>query len=113
MADDMLYALLNVRERGEFDCGHIFTATVLPRPLFEFRVEPVIPLKRLPVVLCDDDGRRAALAARTLETMGYEDVRLLADGVGAWQAAGLTFVEGTNVPSKAFGEHVLGGRVTG
>jgi rhodanese-related sulfurtransferase len=107
MAGDAPYALLDVRERGEYNRGHIFTATSLPRGLLEFRAEQVAPSKRVPVVLCDDDGRRAALAGRTLEAMGYEDVRLLTDGVGAWQAAGLTFVEGTNVPSKAFGEQVL------
>ncbi len=31
----------------------------------------LVPFRGVQVVLCDDNGRRAALAAATLERMGY------------------------------------------
>ncbi len=58
------------------------------------------------VVLCDDDGTRAALSARTLERMGYTNVQVLEGGLDAWQAAGQVLEWGSNVPSKDFGERV-------
>jgi len=101
------YALIDVRERGEFNRAQIFKATSIPRRDLEFQMGRLVPVKHTPVTVCDDDGRRAALAATTLGRMGYTNVAMLEGGLNAWTAAGYPVVEGTNTPSKEFAEKVL------
>ena len=42
-----------------------------------------------PVVLVDTSGHRAILAMTALQMLGYEDVKILAGGIEAWEAADL------------------------
>ena len=106
MASDSLYAVFDVRERGEYNLGQIAFATSLPRSQIEFRIAALVPDRDIPLVVYDDGGQRAALAARTLTDLGYSDVSVLDGGLAAWESAGLPTVSGVNVPSKAFGEKV-------
>jgi rhodanese-related sulfurtransferase len=106
------HAVLDLRERARYERGHIFRTTSLPRRLLEWRVRRLVPAHSTPVVLCDDDGRLAALARPTVEAMGYRDVRVLKGGLEAWRRAGLPLVQGVNVPSKVFGERMLHERKT-
>jgi len=101
------HAVLDVRERGAYERGHIFWTTSLPRRLLEFRLAGLVTAAATPIVLVDDDGRLAALAAGTVRALGYGDVRVLAGGLAGWRAAGRPLVEGVNVPSKVFGERAL------
>jgi rhodanese-related sulfurtransferase len=100
-------ALLDLRERGAFERGHIFRATPLPRRLLETRLPVLVTAPRTPIVLCDADGALSALAAPTLTQMGYTDIRVLSGGLAGWRGAGRPLVQGLNVPSKVFGERVL------
>ena len=68
-------ALLDVREHGEYNSAHIPGASSLPRRLLEHRIERLVPGKQTQVVVCDDTGLRARLAAKTLERLGYESCR--------------------------------------
>ena len=106
------HALLDVRERAAFERGHIFRATPLPRRLLETRLPTLVTASGTLIVLCDDDGRLSTLAASTLGEMGYTEVFVLTGGLGAWRRAGRPVVQGLNVPSKVFGEHVLHDRKT-
>ncbi len=106
------HALLDVRERAAFERGHIFRATSLPRRLLESRLPALVTAPATLIVLCDDDGRLAALAAPTLGEIGYTDVFVLTGGLTAWRASGRPVVQGLNVPSKVFGEQVLHERKT-
>ena len=106
MASDGLYAVFDVRERGEFNECQIRNATSLPRSQIEFRIADLVPNRKVPIVLCDDGGERVLLAARTLAGFGYLGVSVLERGVHAWERAGYLTVSGVNVPSKAFGERV-------
>jgi rhodanese-related sulfurtransferase len=99
-------ALIDVREHGEYNAAHIPGASSLPRRLLEFRIERLVPFRGVRVVVCDDDGRRAELAARTLERMGYEDVAVLEGGLNRWASEGFRTEWGMNVISKDFGEKV-------
>ena len=56
--------------------------------------------------MCDDDGRRAQLAAATLGRLGYSHVSVLDGGINRWVTNGLATEWGSNVPSKDFGEKV-------
>src|SRR5438876_8071700 len=101
------HALPHLREKAAFERGHIYRATSLPRRLLEFRLPTLVPARATPLVVCDEDGRLAALALPTLGEMGYTDVRVLAGGLTAWRAEGRPLVEGINVASKVFGERAL------
>jgi rhodanese-related sulfurtransferase len=101
------HAVLDLRERGAYERGHVFRATSLPRRLLEFRLPSLVTAPATPIALCDEDGELAALARPTLADMGYTDIRALAGGLRAWRGAGRALVQGVNVPSKVFGERVL------
>src|ERR687893_949756 len=66
--------LVDVRESTEWDAGHIPGAKHVPRGYLESRIEGVVPDRETPVVIYCASGTRSALAARTLEELGYEDV---------------------------------------
>ena len=106
MAGDAPHAVLDLREKGAYERGHIFRATSLPRRLLELRLRGLVPAPATPIVLCDEDGRLAALATPTLRELGYAQVDALEGGLAAWHAAGRPLVEGINVPSKVFGERM-------
>ncbi len=100
------FALIDVREAGEYNSSHIPGSSLIARRQLELAVTPAVPFKGTPVVVCDDDGRRATLAARTLERLGYRQVSVLDGGINRWVTDGLPTEWGMNVPSKDFGEKV-------
>src|SRR5688572_12719327 len=88
--------LLDVREKEEWDEGHLPGATFLPRGFLEVRVEKEVPEKDKPVIVYCAGGTRSAYAAKTLQDLGYTDVVSMAGGYGQWKNAGLPFI----VPEK-------------
>ena len=91
--------LLDVRETEECQHGHIDGSVQIPRGVLESFADPAGPHHpaaldpdRRVIVACRS-GARAALAAVTLQTMGYADVAVLDGGLVAWQDAGLPVVE--------------------
>jgi rhodanese-related sulfurtransferase len=100
------FALIDVREHGEYNLAHIPGASSVPRRQLELRMGRLVPFRGVQIVLCDDNGGRAALAARTLERMGYTRVAVLEGGVNRWASADRPTEWGMNVPSKDFGEKV-------
>src|SRR5262245_25787376 len=99
-------ALIDVRETGQFGEGHLFFAVPLAYSRFELGLRALVPNAGVRLVLCDAGDGVAQRAARRAETLGYGNVRILAGGVDAWQAAGYTLYADVNVPSKTFGELV-------
>ncbi len=106
LESDKEYALLDVRERNEYEQGQIFGATQVPRRSLEIRISVLIPVKNTKIILYDEDNYRALLAARTLESYGYTNIYYLAGGLNAWKDAGYPLVKGVHVLSKSFGEIV-------
>jgi rhodanese-related sulfurtransferase len=78
---------LDVREQNEWNLGHLPQATFLPRGVLETSIEQRVP-RDTPVIIYCARGNRSALAADTLQVMGYRDVASMAGGFGAWVAAG-------------------------
>src|SRR5207247_105963 len=62
MASDTPHAVLDVRERGAFERGHVFRTTTLPRRQLEFRVPGLVTAPATPIALIDADGALAPLA---------------------------------------------------
>jgi rhodanese-related sulfurtransferase len=100
------FALIDVREAGEYNSSHIPGASLIARRQLEFLIAYAVPYKGTHVVLCDDDGRRAHLSAATLERLGYSRVSVLDGGINRWVTQGYATEWGSNVPSKDFGEKV-------
>ena len=103
---DAPFALLDVREVGEYNQAHIPGACPLPRRLIEYRLPRLVPNPSTNVVVCDDDGRRAASALKALHKMGYTNASILEGGINRWTSQGYGSEWGVNVPSKDYGERV-------
>ena len=67
-------AFVDVRETDEFDRGHVPGAALIPRGFLESRIDGAVPDRSQRVVLYCASGQRSALAAKTLEELGYENV---------------------------------------
>jgi molybdopterin/thiamine biosynthesis adenylyltransferase/rhodanese-related sulfurtransferase len=79
---------LDVREREEWDEGHIPAAVHLPRGWLESRIEQAVPDRTRQIVAYCASGNRSTFAARTLEELGYENVVSLAGGINDWKRRG-------------------------
>jgi sulfur-carrier protein adenylyltransferase/sulfurtransferase len=86
LADPPLF--LDVRERDEWDEGHIPGALHVPRGNLESRIERAVPDRARPLVVYCASGARSVFATRTLAELGYEDVRSLAGGFSDWKRNG-------------------------
>ena len=104
VADGAEIALVDVREYGQFGDGHPFHAVSAPYSVFESRLIEIAPNPAVRMVLYDDDGHLAALAAERAIALGYTNIFIMDGGAPGWAAAGYTLYQGVNVPSKTFGE---------
>jgi rhodanese-related sulfurtransferase len=91
--------LVDVRQSTEWEHGHIDGSVPAPRGLIEFFADPSSPKHKVEldparrmVVVCHS-GARAALAAATLQDMGFQDVAVLEGGLTAWVGTGLPVTE--------------------
>lgn len=87
---DVVY--LDVREPNEWNLGRVPGAMHIPRGTLETKVEQMVPRDREVVIYCAG-GNRSALAADTLQQMGYDKVSSMAGGWRDWVQSGGT-VEG-------------------
>jgi len=76
--------IFDVREDSEYDRFHIQGATHLSKGQLEVKIESLIPLKDQRIYLYCGSGFRSALAAQSLQKMGYTNVVSLAGGIQAW-----------------------------
>ena len=100
------FALVDVREAGEYNASHIPGSSLIPRRMLEFDLPVAVPHPDSLTVLCDDDSQRVARAVQTVEAMGYSNVAWLDGGVNRWMSLDYETEWGVNVPSKDFGEKV-------
>lgn len=100
------FALIDVREAGEYNSTHIPDSSLISRRDLEFQMSTAVPVNNAQVVLWDDDGLRSELAAATLERMGYTNVSVLEGGINRWGIQNYPTEWGSNVISKDFGERM-------
>jgi rhodanese-related sulfurtransferase len=86
-AADPDVVFLDVREPNEWMMAHVKGAVFIPRGQLESHVEGAVRRDRKVVVYCAR-ANRSALAADTMQQMGYSDVYSLARGFGGWTDAG-------------------------
>jgi rhodanese-related sulfurtransferase len=83
------YALIDVREDNEWAAGHAAGAMHISRGVLEKGIETSVPQRNAKIILYCHSGARSALAADTLQKMGYSDVYSLAGGFVAYEKSGL------------------------
>ena len=89
--------LVDIREADELQQnGKIKGSVHAPRGMLEFYADPSLPAYHKPefdkskrIILHCASGGRSALAAATLQQMGYDQVAHLDGGLKAWKESGL------------------------
>ena len=95
--------IIDVRVPAEFAQAHISRVVTYPRGVLEMQLanHPAVAasgcaaelalaqLAQEPLYLICRTGARSALAAESLQNMGFTDVYSVAGGMAAWQEAGL------------------------
>jgi len=102
--------LVDVREKHEWNEGHIPGAIHVPRGYLELQVEEAVPDKDKTVVLYCAGGVRSLMAGATLQQMGYKNVVSMAGGFGAWKGNGYSFVQPrtmSEAQAKRYSRHLL------
>ena len=79
---------VDVREDDEFAIDRARGARHIGRGVLERDIEALIPEKETPIVLYCGGGFRSALAAESLQKMGYTQVVSMDGGMRAWREAG-------------------------
>ncbi len=82
------YRVIDVRERSEWDAGHVVGATLLPLADIEQRVREVVPDTGAPLLLHCAVGARSGRAAGRLVQLGYTDVVNMKAPIKEWREKG-------------------------
>ena len=78
------WVLIDVRENDEFREGHIPGARGIGRGVLEYHIADEVPDTETEIVLYCRGGNRSALAARSLQEMGYTRVLSMSGGFREW-----------------------------
>lgn len=108
--DDQEIVLVDVREKLEWNEGHIPGAIHVPRGYLELQIEEAVPDKSKTVVLYCAGGVRSLIAGVTLQQMGYHNPISMSGGFGQWKGNGYPFVQPrtmSEAQSKRYSRHLL------
>lgn len=81
--------VIDVRESGEWNNGHIAGARHIPMPLLQEKIPELEKFKKRPLIICCASGNRSSSAANTLRKAGFEKVFNLTGGITSWREAKL------------------------
>jgi rhodanese-related sulfurtransferase len=98
--------VIDIREADEYAAGHIQGSLLVPRGVLESACDwgypdtlpALVQARTQPVVLVCRSGNRTALAALTLQQMGYDQVFSLKTGVRGWNDFELPLVNNQGEP---------------
>ena len=90
--------IIDVREPDEFAAGHIPGAINIPRGVIDAQIwnhvgAPDSADKQRPIVLQCQAGRRASMAAQSLEQLGFTHTSVVMMNLDDWKKAGHPFVK--------------------
>jgi rhodanese-related sulfurtransferase len=92
------FHFVDVREDDEFAVDHAAGARHIGRGVLERDIETLLPDKDADIVLYCGGGYRSALAAESLQKMGYRRVVSMDGGIRAWREAGYPLEAGSGKP---------------
>ncbi|MES1998619.1 MAG: rhodanese-like domain-containing protein [Pseudomonadota bacterium] len=88
--------VIDVREPAEFEAARLPGAVSIPRGLLEFKTDhPMLADKAAEILLYCKSGGRSALAALSLQRLGYSNVRSMTGGFDAWTSQGQAVAKDT------------------
>ena len=88
------FLLVDVREESEYAKDHLPRAIHLGKGVIERDIEQRVPELDTPVVLYCGGGYRSALAADSLQKMGYTNVFSMDGGIRRWRDSNLPLIRG-------------------
>ena len=81
--------VLDVREQGEYDGGHIINSRLIPARQVKERIGELEKYRNRPIVVVCRSGSRAVPITSWLGKQGFKETYLLNGGILAWQKANL------------------------
>ena len=87
------FLLIDVREESEFAADHLPAALHLGKGIIERDIEARVPGLDTPMILYCGGGFRSALAADSLQKMGYTNVISMDGGIREWREKGYPLVK--------------------
>ncbi len=81
--------VIDVRDQGEFDAGHVAGAKHIPEGQIGERLKELEKFKDRPLILTCRSGMRSGSAVRLLRGSGFAQAVNLSGGIGAWEQAGM------------------------
>ncbi len=85
--------VLDVRERKEFEKGHIVDAVNIPMAKLAERIVELEKLKDKPIIVVCQHGQTAGEAVKLLLANGFAKANKMGGGLAEWQAQNLPVVK--------------------
>jgi rhodanese-related sulfurtransferase len=85
--------ILDVRERKDFDKGHIVDAINIPLAKLHERITELEKKKDVPIVVVCQAGQQSGEAVKALEAKGFAQVSRMSGGLSEWQMQNLPLVK--------------------
>jgi molybdopterin/thiamine biosynthesis adenylyltransferase/rhodanese-related sulfurtransferase len=102
--------LVDVREKDEWRGGYLPGAVSIPRGFLEIQAEQKLPDKNARIVAYCAGGTRSALAAATLQELGYANVETANPGFVRWKDLGYPVempAQLTDAQRERYSRHIL------
>jgi len=85
--------VLDIRDKAEFDAGHIVDSINIPYGSLESRLSELKKYEGKPIVIACKMGQHAGAAGTQLKKSGYENVSRLRGGITEWRGQNLPVVK--------------------
>ncbi|MCY4357101.1 MAG: rhodanese-like domain-containing protein [Gammaproteobacteria bacterium] len=85
--------VVDVRERKEFEAGHIVDSINIPMAKLKQRISELKKHREKPLVVVCKLGQHSGEAAKTLMAEGHQEVFKLSGGLTEWKAQSLPLVQ--------------------
>ena len=85
--------VLDVRDKKEFEAGHIVDAVNIPYASLESRLDELSKHRERPIVVACRMGQHSGAAGTLLRKKGFEKVHRLTGGIAEWRNQNLPVVK--------------------
>ncbi len=85
--------VLDVRDKSEYDQGHIVDAINIPYTNLETRIDELARYKEKPIVIACKMGQHSGAAGTLLRKNGFANVSRLRGGIAEWRGQSLPVVK--------------------
>ena len=85
--------VVDIRDRKEFEAGHIVDAVNIPYASLESRIDELTSYKERPIVLACKMGQHSGAAGTLLKKNGFDNVSRLTGGIMEWRNQSMPVVK--------------------